>query len=403
MSDLPPGWREAQLGDVCQVVSGSTPKTGVEEYWGGDIPWMTPDDLAKRPAMFVHGGRRFLTQAGYDSCSTRLVPAGSVLYSSRAPIGYAAIATQPVCTNQGFKTAVPDARLDARFLYWQLLALTDSIRARASGTTFKEISGKAFAATRLVVPPLDEQHRIVAVLEDHLSRLDAAHAYLLAAKARTEALLRSCELDLLDRAAPAARVNDVVETSIGGVWGAGPGEDEVDVAVLRVTELRARGRIDSTTAARRSITRKQLDSRQLQAGDLLLEKSGGGPRTPVGRVGLVEDAPEGMIFANFMQLLRPDRARVRPRYLHAVLNALHSSGRTAHLQTASTNIRNIKASQYLQLHVPIPALARQDDLVARLEAGEQAVARLQADLTTARQRGASLRRTLLTAAVAGRL
>lgn len=114
---LPPGWRTAPLGDVCRVVSGSTPKTEVAEYWGGDIPWLTPDDLSKHRGKLITGGRRGLTQAGYASCSTRLTPVGSVLYSSRAPIGYVAIATREMCTNQGFKTAVPGPDLLPDFLY----------------------------------------------------------------------------------------------------------------------------------------------------------------------------------------------------------------------------------------------------------------------------------------------
>ncbi|MGH8301538.1 MAG: restriction endonuclease subunit S [Steroidobacteraceae bacterium] len=94
MSELPTGWIEVPIGTVCEVVGGSTPRTAVSDYWDGDIPWLTPDDLSRDHSQYVAGGRRCLTEAGYSSCSTQLIPAGSVLYTSRAPIGYVAIAKQ---------------------------------------------------------------------------------------------------------------------------------------------------------------------------------------------------------------------------------------------------------------------------------------------------------------------
>ena len=188
---LPEGWEISPIGDRCKIVSGSTPKTSVPEYWGGDIPWLTPDDLSKNRSKIVERGARSITRAGLDSCSTRLVPPGSVIFTSRAPIGYVAIAANEMCTNQGFKTAVPSSDIRSDFLYWQLQHVTPDIRSRASGTTFLEISGKGFAATKIVVPPLAEQERIVEILEEQLSRLDAALAVADAIEKRSAALRRS--------------------------------------------------------------------------------------------------------------------------------------------------------------------------------------------------------------------
>ena len=136
MSDLPPGWAWSTLGAITPIVSGSTPKTGVVEYWGGDIAWITPDDLSQNRSKTIVRGARSITQAGYDSCSTTLMPPGSVLYSSRAPIGYAAIAAGPVCTNQGFKSFVPSEAITSDFLYWFLVAATPGIRKLGSPGEF---------------------------------------------------------------------------------------------------------------------------------------------------------------------------------------------------------------------------------------------------------------------------
>jgi restriction endonuclease S subunit len=190
-SCVPVGWRHRDLSDICRVVSGSTPKTTVDAYWGGDIPWITPNDLSKNRGKFVFGGERRLTQAGFDSCSTQMIPAGSVLFSSRAPIGFVAIAGVSMCTNQGFKSAIPGPDIDKEFLYWQLQERTASIRARASGTTFLEISGKRFSATSLVVPPLTEQREIVQILEEQFSRQEASLALVDAVERKVGALRRS--------------------------------------------------------------------------------------------------------------------------------------------------------------------------------------------------------------------
>lgn len=162
-------------------------------------------------------------------------------------------------------------------------------------------------------------------------------------------------------------VRGVLLHSIGGVWGGLPGTDQEEVRVIRVTELKPFGALDVTTAAHRSISSKQLAGRRLAAGDLLLEKSGGGPTTPVGRVGLVPATPAQSVCSNFMQLLRPNPLAILPRFLHLYLNHIHSIGETVGMQTASTNIRNIKASAYLEVLVPVPPLDEQRRLVSILE------------------------------------
>ena len=172
--DLPRGWLWATMGDVAKVVGGSTPKTSEPSYWGGDIPWITPDDLSGFTDKYIERGRRNITQAGYDSCSTQMVPAETVLFTSRAPIGYVAIARNPVCTNQGFKSFVCAAEVRPAFVYWWLRASKDLAASMASGTTFPELSAKAAARLPVPIPPLAEQDWVVYFVEEQMSRLAAA-------------------------------------------------------------------------------------------------------------------------------------------------------------------------------------------------------------------------------------
>src|SRR5438105_2719621 len=101
-------WRRVKLGNLCRIVGGSTPDSNTSTFWSGTIQWITPTDLGKLNGnLYIERGSRSITELGYESCGTEIVPAGSVVMSSRAPIGHLAIAAAPLCTNQGCKTFLP--------------------------------------------------------------------------------------------------------------------------------------------------------------------------------------------------------------------------------------------------------------------------------------------------------
>jgi type I restriction enzyme S subunit len=166
------GWIKGILSDFGEVVSGGTPKTKVAEYWGEDISWITPADLSGYSEKYIHKGRKSITHLGLKNSSAKLMPKGSVLFSSRAPIGYVAIAGNELCTNQGFKSLIPKETVNNDFLYYYFKSIKQLAEERASGTTFKELSGKAFADLPLCLPPLPEQRAIVSKIEQLFSELD---------------------------------------------------------------------------------------------------------------------------------------------------------------------------------------------------------------------------------------
>lgn len=184
-------WTRTVIGDVCQVVGGATPNTGVSEYWGEDIPWITPDDLSGYSQKYISSGRRSLTRNGYASCSASMLPAGSVLFSSRAPIGYVAIAAGPVCTNQGFKSLIPSDVLLSDYLYWYMKWATPRLRERGTGTTFREVSKRVVAAFPIAFPLVEEQRRIVATIEERFSHLEGGELSLETVLARCDRLYSS--------------------------------------------------------------------------------------------------------------------------------------------------------------------------------------------------------------------
>ena len=159
-------WKTCTIGELGTVIGGATPSTKkTENYDGGTISWITPKDLAGFSGRFISSGERNITEQGLKSCSTQLMPAHTVLFSSRAPIGYVAIAAQEVCTNQGFKSVVPNESTDYMFLYYLLKYNRDKIENLGGGTTFKEVSGSTMRGIEVTVPEtIEEERRIASVL-----------------------------------------------------------------------------------------------------------------------------------------------------------------------------------------------------------------------------------------------
>lgn len=156
-----------KLSDIGEVVGGSTPSTKNPDNYDGDIAWITPKDLAGYNKVYISRGERNITEAGFKSCSTKMLPKNSVLFSSRAPIGYVAISENDLCTNQGFKSIIPNEKIDYKFLYYLLKHNKDYIASKGSGSTFKEVSGSVMKGIELSIPKeISDQRRISKVLFD---------------------------------------------------------------------------------------------------------------------------------------------------------------------------------------------------------------------------------------------
>ena len=159
-------WVERKISDIGTVVGGATPSTKKpENYEGGKIAWITPKDLSTFSGRYIERGERNITEIGLKSCSTQLLPPNTVLFSSRAPIGYVAITANEVCTNQGFKSVIPNENTDPLFLFYLLKYNKDKIEGMGSGTTFKEVSGNTMKNIVVNVPTDKKvQEKIAAIL-----------------------------------------------------------------------------------------------------------------------------------------------------------------------------------------------------------------------------------------------
>ena len=209
-------WIECTLEDIGEIVGGATPSTKREDYYGGDIPWITPKDLSSFKGRYISNGERNLTEEGLASCSAQMMPPNTVLFTSRAPIGYVAIAAQSVCTNQGFKSIVVNENADPLFVYYLLKHNKDAIEAMGSGTTFKEVSGKTMRSVKVRIPSdVDYQKRIATLLNSIDTKIEINEQINDNLQQQVMALYRQMFIENTSAARRVCRADEYFDISIG--------------------------------------------------------------------------------------------------------------------------------------------------------------------------------------------
>ncbi len=186
-------WETKRLGELAEVVSGGTPKSGVAEYWDGGIFWCTPTDVTKTQGKYIDGSERTISKEGLLASSAHLLPPGSILLCTRATIGEMKISTVPIATNQGFKSLVCKEDVSSEFLYYKLLMEKGRLIEKASGSTFLEISKRDVVELTLRLPEIEEQTAIAQVLSD----MDAEIAALETRRDKTRAIKQGMMQQLL--------------------------------------------------------------------------------------------------------------------------------------------------------------------------------------------------------------
>ena len=167
-------WKQRKLGDVSEIIGGGTPSTNHPEYWDGDIDWYSPAEILDQ--IYVKRSRRRITQLGYDNSSAKLLPPGTVLFTSRAGIGKTAILSQKSCTNQGFQSIVPhENELDTYFIFSRTNALKRYGELVGAGSTFAEVSGKQMSAMNLMLPTTIQEQQVIGQFFKKLDRLITLH------------------------------------------------------------------------------------------------------------------------------------------------------------------------------------------------------------------------------------
>lgn len=190
-------WKNYKLSEIGEIVGGATPSTKISEYYNGDIPWISPKDLSNFEGKYISCGSKNITELGFNSCSCKILPKGSVLFSSRAPIGYIAIAKNSLCTNQGFKSVIPNSSIiDSEFLYYTLVFNKENIKNQGSGTTFMEVSGKTMGNIEVSIPVnISDQRKIAGILSALDSKIENNNKINANLEAQAQALFKSWFVD----------------------------------------------------------------------------------------------------------------------------------------------------------------------------------------------------------------
>lgn len=168
---VPKTWSQHKLAYVIDAIGGATPTTARPDFWDGDVVWLTPTDVTRNDCLYLPTSARKITEAGYGSCSTTLLPAGTIFMTSRASIGYFALLDQPACTNQGFIGVVPKLKNSRNFLLFHLMSRVDEFEAKATGTTFKELSKRVFRDLTVLVPQSDVMSAFEAAVQPIIDQI----------------------------------------------------------------------------------------------------------------------------------------------------------------------------------------------------------------------------------------
>lgn len=394
-------FRRYAISEIGDIISGATPKTTVPDNFGGEIPWLTPADLSGYTGKYISHGARNLTRQGYDSCSTHLMPAGTVLLSSRAPIGYVAIAKNEICTNQGFKSIVPKTFVNSEFLYYQLKSLKNTLQNLGSGTTFKELSAKKLATVQVVIPSLEEQKSIVSKIEELFSRLDASVAELQTAKEKLKVYRQA----VLKKAFASAMQTGVVEISeivddirIGPFGTALHKADYISGGIPVINPQHISGlSINANTKV--TISREkatELSPYRLEENDIIM-----GRRGEMGRVAPVTNAEVGWICGTGSIIFR-----LKPEYDSFFYAQILSAPDIVHyLEDNATGTTMKNLNENIVKHIPVPKITRemQKDIFSNLEAQTSVCDSIEQTIDISLRQAEALRQSILKQAFEGAL
>ena len=391
---VPKKWKWMPLKNVGRIVGGGTPKTSVTEYWkDGTIVWFTPADLGKVTGVYASDSERKITELGLAKSSAVLMPPNSIIFSSRAPIGYIAVATKHCCTNQGCKSFVPDLKvIDSLWGYFAIRARTPDIIARASGTTFKEISGKEVGETLIPIPPLLEQQRIVKRLIEIQTLIDSYGKEQEALEELEQKLPSELKASLLQEAIrgklvpqlesePVVRqlgeVPKDVPFAIPAKWKwvtlgtiskkihygyTASAKETGNARLLRISDIQNRV-VNWSSVPFCSPSDKEISKFKLNVGDIVIARTGG----TIGKSYLISDEIEKTtVFASYLIRVIPEVGYVDPAYLQAFLRS-PCYWRQLVDGSRGTGQPNVNAQALSEIKVPLPSIQEQHRIVLKLK------------------------------------
>lgn len=405
---MPAGWTTVKLADIATIQGGGTPSRTEAAYFGGDLPWVTPTDLAPIGKIGVLGDvAETLTHAGLANSSAKLIPTGSVLFSSRASIGKIAVTDRDCATNQGFINLTPKAdSVCPWFLAYMLGRYTSELKALAGQTTFLEIPRGKFKDFKVPIPLLPEQRRIVARIKECMERVEEIESLRASSQLQQQYLSASLiesELhpDLTgDEGWSSRTVGDLVTLVRNGRSIAQDTEGRADGAVLTLTAVRG---IELSIEYQKPIALPESVARQfgIDEGDVFVSRAN--TIELVGLAAVAEKRPASrLIYPDLLIKLKADRSLILPRYLaYALRSASARKQIKARALGSSQTMVKISGERLREVSIPVPSLDKQALIVSRLDAAHELIRELGTESVAAEVQ--ALRGAVLRKAFAGEL
>ncbi|WP_417461562.1 restriction endonuclease subunit S [Kordiimonas sp.] len=344
-------WPLVELANVCEIVSGATPRRDVPEYWGNDVPWVTPKDISRLNQPTLEDAPEYISFKGLRSCSATLLPKGTILLSSRAPIGLVAIAGREMCTNQGFKSLVPGPNIHGPYLYHLMKASAQRLNDLGTGATFKEVSKKVVGGFQIPLPPFDAQHRIASILD----KADGIRRKRQEALKHLDDFLRATFLDMFGDPAknpkgwPIGTIRDLVENvKYGTSQKAHP--EAKGFPVLRMGNITVDGALDVSDLKYVELSSADQRKYLAQKRDILFNRTNS--KDLVGKT-TVFDLDTPYAFAGYLVRAKP-KVGVSPYYVSAYLNSAHGKQTLRSRCKSIVGMANINAQELQEIPIVLP-------------------------------------------------
>lgn len=412
MSELvPEGWFDYTIEAICDVIGGGTPDRANIEFWGGDIPWISPTEIVKLKSRYIGKTKECITSSGLNGSSAKLHPAGTVLMTSRASIGFAAINTIPMATNQGFQSFRCKKFISNEYLYQLIQSKQNELARLAAGSTFLEISSANVKKLKITIPPLPEQQKIATILTSVDDVIEKTEAQI----NKLQDLKKGMMQELLTKGvgtngvphtefkdSPVGRIPKGWE--VEGIYdscnevflGLTAKVDYVEkggVPLVRATDI-SRGSLSFSKA--KFISEEQHKSltkyRQAKRGDVLISKSGS-----LGVCATVDTDREFSIYESII-VLQPKAALLCSRYLLWLMRASETQRRLLGGTVGST-VGHLNLGDFRKLKIPLPPLVEQRQIATTLEGIDKECSLTQTKLYSLKSLKKALMQDLLTGKV----
>lgn len=358
-------WRTALLEDVAQVLGGGTPSRTEKSYFGGGIAWATPTDITKLDQLYIGKTKETVSETGLRNSSTKLMQPGAVLLTSRATIGFTAVATVPICTNQGFINFICGPDLVPEYLAYWLGTQKAKMIQHAGGTTFKEIARGTLRKFEIPVPPLPEQRRIV----DLLSRAEGIVRLRREAEKKAAELIPALFNDMFGDPAtnpkgwPVSTLGEAIKSADYGS-STKASDDDSDVPLIRMGNVSYEGTLNLSALKFVNLPAKEVEKYRLQQGDILFNRTNS--KDLVGKTGLWNDSREAIAASYFIRLrVHPDK--LRPCYLWVFMNSKHMKRVLFDTARGAIGQANINSKELKAFKIALPPLDLQVSFMAKID------------------------------------